>query len=97
MKMILSNETVIIGKWVMVEGDVVADKTCRRIAELIKNHLVKLGHDSSGWNTLYRDSSDGRFWELIYPQGELHGGGPPQLLCLSITEAKSKYSNAITP
>ena len=95
MKLIASSETEIIGKWLISQDRAVADETCQRIADLTKNYLVELGRDSSGWDTLYRDPNDGRFWELIYPQGELHGGGPPQLRCLSVDDAKRKYGNAV--
>lgn len=71
------------------------DETCKRIAQLANAYLVKLGHDQSGWDELYRDSSDNRLWELIYPQSELHGGGPPELRCLTIQEATEKYGRTV--
>ena len=40
---------------------------------------------------LYRDPGDGRYWELAYPNGEMHGGGPPSLIMLTEQEAKTKY------
>jgi len=91
MKMITSNETEITGKWLISQDRLVADETCERIANLIKGHLVELARDSSGWDILYRDPNDARLWELIYPQSELQGGGPPQLRCLSVDEARCKY------
>ncbi len=95
MKMIEPNETEITGKWLISQGRTVADETCQRIADLTQHYLVELGRDPSGWDALYRDPNDGRFWELIYPQSELQGGGPPQLRCLSIDESKRKYGNAV--
>lgn len=94
--MIAPNETKITGKWVVAGGRVVADETCRRIAELTKSFLLELGRDPSGWDALYRAPDDGRLWELIYPQSEMQGGGPPQLRCLSVDEAKRKYGNIAT-
>lgn len=46
-----------------------------------------------GWEKLYRDPGDGRYWLLTYPFGELQGGGPPSLICkkLSDSEIKSGY------
>jgi hypothetical protein len=72
-----------------------ADATCRRIEQLIAQHLIELGCDSSGWDVLYRDPQDARLWELTYPQGHLHGGGPPRLTWLAATQAREKYGLAI--
>jgi YD repeat-containing protein len=95
MKMITPNETEITGKWLTTQGRAVEDETCRRIADLVKSHLVELGRDQSGWDALYRDPTDGRFWELIYPQSELQGGGPPQLRYLPADDAKRKYGDTV--
>lgn len=95
MKMIAPNETEITGKLLLSQGRVVGDDACNRIADLTKNYLIELGRDSSGWDDLYRDPGDGRFWEMIYPQSELQGGGPPQLRCLSADEAKRKYGDVV--
>jgi hypothetical protein len=86
------SETVIIGKWLPNnQGGVVADDACRRIDALVHGYLRELGRDSSGWDVLYRDPDDGRLWELIYPQSELSGGGPPQLRCMTVEGARQKY------
>jgi hypothetical protein len=66
-----------------------------RIHELVRSHLSKLGCDASGWETLYVDPVDGRLWELTYPQSGLHGGGPPELRCLTRDEARRKYGDAV--
>jgi hypothetical protein len=92
MKNIEPFETVITGSWILQNGKVVGDDVVKRIRALASSHLVKLGTDASGWNTLYRDPDDGRLWELVYPQGELQGGGPPQLKCISAEDARQKYS-----
>ena len=84
-------ETQLTGRWLLQNGHVVADEICKRIDQLVQSYLVQLGVDESGWDVLYRDPTDGRFWELIYPQSELQGGGPPQLRCLSQNEARNKY------
>ena len=85
------DEIVLTGNW-LVEGErVVADDVCRRIEWLVESQLERLATDSSGWDTLYRDPRDGRLWEHIYPQSEMHGGGPPQLKVVSAESAAAKY------
>lgn len=86
-----SNETSITGTNILVHGKIVGDDASERIANLVNTYLIKLGHDKSGWDTLYRDPSDGRLWELIYPQSELQGGGPASLILISREDAAMKY------
>lgn len=88
---IASHEREIRGRWIVVGGRVQADDKCRRIDELTSQHLRELGRDSTGWDRLYVDPSDGRFWELVYPESELHGGGPPHLRNLTEAEVRAKY------
>jgi hypothetical protein len=96
MTRIAPSETVLTGRWISDnKGQLVADETCRRIQTLIGNHLEALGTDASGWDALYRDPADKRLWELIYPQSELSGGGPPELRHVSLSEARQKYGIAI--
>ncbi|TAM82491.1 MAG: hypothetical protein EPN47_07455 [Acidobacteria bacterium] len=87
------NEQLLTGAWIVQDGKVIGDTTCERIAWLVSNHLRKITHSiqSGGWDTLYRDPEDGRYWERTYPQGGLHGGGPPELRCLTVEEARRKY------
>jgi hypothetical protein len=91
MMFIENHETEIIGKWISVNGSVIADACCQRIIELTDKHLIEMGRDESGWDALFRDPSDGRLWELIYPHSEMQGGGPPQLRLLSEHAAAAKY------
>lgn len=85
------NERRLDGNWVLRNGRMVADAVCSRIDELIATHLEEVATDASGWEKLYRDPDDGRYWERTYPHGEMHGGGPPALVLLSIDEAIAKY------
>jgi len=62
---------------------------CDRIELLVSQHLTKVA--GGGWETLYQDPDDGRYWELTYPQGEMHGGGPPRLTYLPHELAQAKY------
>lgn len=93
---IASDETSIVGTWNILGGRVEADDTCLRIERLLRQHLTEIGRDASGWDVLYVDPTDGRFWELTYPQGEMHGGGPPALMVLSAQEAREKYATALS-
>jgi hypothetical protein len=90
-------ETVLTGKWILAgPGRVVGDETCLRIEKLVHSYLELLGRDASGWDALYRDPRDKRLWELSYPQGELQGGGPPELRCLGTGEAREKYGAIVS-
>ncbi len=89
--MILPDEFEITGAWTIVDGTINKDENCRRIAHLVQNRLAKVGSDASGWDTLFRDPANDRYWELVYPQSELHGGGPPKLQMLSKFQAEQKY------
>jgi hypothetical protein len=91
MKEIESSETSIVGRNLFLQGKIVGDEASQRIYDLVNTHLIKLGHDQSGWDTVYQDPTDGRFWELIYPDSELQGGGPPSLVLISRDAATLKY------
>jgi hypothetical protein len=88
---ILPTESLLKGTWSFQSGKIVADPVCERIGQLVGSHLQQISRDSSGWDALYRDPSDGRLWELIYPQTEAHGGGPPCLRLIGKDEARDKY------
>jgi hypothetical protein len=85
------DETLIVGTWKLVGGKLVADEACERIAYLVKSYLVKVSTDVTGWDFLYKDPQSGKYWELTYPQSELHGGGPPKLEMITVEAARGKY------
>lgn len=89
-----SRETDLVGTWISIGPAVRADETCRRIEWLVKEVLqeVAVSPQWGAWETLFRDPEDGRFWERTYPQGHMHGGGPPRLTCISPEEARAKYA-----
>jgi hypothetical protein len=62
-----------------------------RIQQLIRDELVKIARDLSGWRVLYRDPKDARLWELSYPHSEMHGGGPAKLTRISPQLAKKVF------
>ena len=85
------NETDLVGEWMVVDGRVVGNEACERIDLLISEYLEHVATDASGWEQLYRDPEDGRYWELTYPRSWMHGGGPRRLTCLTPEEAQAKY------
>lgn len=91
--MIGPDELIIVGRWILKDGQMLADANCERIHSLVTTHLVRIDASphSGGWETLYRDPSDGRYWERVYPQGEVHGGGPPTLRVIEAEAAGRKY------
>lgn len=87
------NETILTGKWLVQDGQTRRDTISERIQWLISHQLQKVADSPQwgAWETLYRDPDDGRYWERTYPRGEMQGGGPPQLKCLTAEEAVQKY------
>jgi hypothetical protein len=87
------DETELIGDWIVKGSNVVGDETQERISWLIGNVLEEMAISIpfGAWETLFRDPEDGRLWELAYPQGEMHGGGPQALRCISEEIARQKY------
>jgi hypothetical protein len=87
------HETDLVGGWAFDGKRVSADLIESRIKDLIQHNLEKIAvsAESGGWETLYRDPSDGRFWELTYSLSEMHGGGPMRLKNITVVDAVSKY------
>ena len=84
-------EIELIGSWKSVNGRVTKDEPAQRIEVLVRRHLKPLAQSSSGWEKLFQDLSDGRFWELTYPASNLHGGRSPRLAVLTEDEARARY------
>lgn len=85
------DEVELVGRWIVVDGAVDGDATCKRIEELVAHSLNQVGSADAGWTKLFIDKNDGRYWELTYPDSDWHGGGPPMLKCVSDGYARSKY------
>ena len=85
------HEKEIIGHHFLYKGKMVADDFCARVEELIENYLEFICKDASGWDVLYRDPIDGRYWERIYLQSELHGGGPASLRIVNGQRLKETF------
>lgn len=86
-------EKDLVGNWVPGDKGLQADETARRIEWLMSSVLQRIADSAQwgAWETLFRDPDDGRFWERTYPNGEMHGGGPPQLTNISPEQARAKY------
>ena len=87
------DERIIQGEWVFADGEMVGDQNCIRIRSLTESYLREVTRSVSGWEVLFVDPADNRYWELRYPRGEMHGGGPPELACLSADEVLRKYGS----
>ncbi len=88
-----SYEKELKGNWRVNGNKLVADDTTKRIDMLISECLIEVGIDKAGWARLFIDPDDYRYWELSYPQSEMHGGGAPTLKNLSKEEVHSNYGN----
>ena len=84
-------ETVLEGGWIELGSRIVPDETTARIRRLIRTQLTQLAASPDGSSALFRDSADGRLWELTYPSGYFHGAGPPKLAVLGPAEAAERY------
>ena len=94
MKRLKTHETRLVGNFRIIGDRVVADEVCERVDQLVDNYLQHIKTHESGWDTLFKDPNDGRYWELTYLQSEMHGGGPRSLICISAEAAKQKYDLA---
>lgn len=47
--------------------------------------------DKSGWETLYQNLTDNRYWLLTCQNSDWNGGGPPTLKLIRQTEVIEKF------
>lgn len=83
-------ERLLDGAWTDGPGSA-PDGIDQRIFWLVSRRLALLGVAEGGWRQLYRDPRDGRLWELTFPHGSLHGGGPRRLECVAALVAAERY------
>ncbi|HZO53351.1 MAG TPA: Imm27 family immunity protein [Bryobacteraceae bacterium] len=70
----------LVGQWLVdASGRVAPDNVTDRIWDLVKHRFSLVAERDSGWIVLYRDPESLTYWELTFPQGDVHGGGPPML------------------
>lgn len=87
-------ETQIVGGLELKNGRVKNDHHLDRIWTLISTSLLKIATAADGWEQLYQDPRDGRYWELYFPHGEMQGGGPPALRVIEPQAVRRKYQIA---
>jgi hypothetical protein len=85
------DEQELAGSWAEPGRGSVHDEVDRRILWLVSHRLTLLGVAEGGWCQLYRDPRDGRLWELTFPHGSLHGGGPRRLVHVEEAAARARY------
>jgi hypothetical protein len=69
------DENVLVGKWIVVDGVVCGNETCKRIENLVAGCLEEVPIADGAWARLFVDRRDGRYWELTYSDSDWHGGG----------------------
>jgi immunity protein 27 of polymorphic toxin system len=75
--------------------EAMAEYSSRRRLIYVVAGIIAPRASSNGCDWL-GDRRDGRLWECTYPQGEMHGAGPPQLSVISPEMAAAKYPVSIT-
>ncbi len=64
-------------EWVLIDGRIAAEGDAKTIDTLLQTELFEL--KKGNWAILYRHKDTEELWDLVYPQGELQGGGPRRL------------------
>ena len=59
--------------------------------EYARAHLVEVVVDQASWQVLYKCPSTGKYWKEYLPYPEAHGGGPPEFVQISVSEAKREF------
>ena len=91
MNKISHDETLIECQWLVIEDQVKPNAACERIEWLVSDVLNLVKVDRRGWEKLYQDPADKRYWLLFYPQSELKGGGPASLMEITYAEADVRF------
>ena len=84
-------ERLLAGSWSEAAAGSAHDEVDRRIFWLVSRRLTLLTVADGGWRQLYWDPRDGRLWELSFPHGSLHGGGPRRLEAITSDVASATY------
>jgi hypothetical protein len=84
-------ERELTGAWDDAREGALGDEVDRRIFWLVRHRLRPRASANGGWDQLFVDPRDGRYWELTFPHGTLFGGGPRRLRHLSAEEAAERF------
>jgi hypothetical protein len=94
MKEIEENEDKIISKVILnKDGKVDGDENMYRVYWLIEQSLIFIAYskENSGWETLFFEPNTKTYWERVFLNGDMQGGGPPSLLKIAEEDAHNKY------
>ncbi len=58
----------------------------------LEENCIKVTTNDSGWEILYKEKSSNKYWELTYPNSEVHGGGEPLVSPVAIEDVKLKFN-----
>jgi hypothetical protein len=86
------DEHLLDGAWVETPDGTESDDVDRRIFWLVRRRLRPVAILHGGWDQLFIDPRDHRYWELTFPHGTLFGGGPRRLSELPAVLARAKYA-----
>lgn len=85
------DETELRGAWELSNGKMAENDVLHRIRRLTGEYLQHIAASKDGWRQLYQDPEDLRFWELSYPQSQMHGGGPQLLQAVTQEYAIAEF------
>ncbi len=58
-----------------------------------KQHLIQRKVDDVNWKVLWENPQTGEFWKEYFPQSEMQGGGPRELLKISEQQARQEFGS----
>ena len=59
--------------------------------QFARDSLVRLKVDDINWTILWKDPKTGEHWKQFYPRSEMHGGGPPEFVVITESEAINEF------
>ena len=60
--------------------------------EFLEGRCIEVATDSSGWVSLFQETSIKTYWVRNYPDSSSHGGGQPVITQISAVEAKERFN-----